>query len=123
MAEVFHFNECLIRVGTTTTRLDTLASDVSVSLTKDFFDITNEDGQTVKRFESGRGADMSIGKLFDTEIDFTDGSDLRLLYANQLGTTTYQMGSAYIKDKGWNQSENDSVKHDVKIVGRNFGTV
>ena len=123
MAEVWHFNECLIRVGTTTTRLDTYATDVSVSLTKDFFNIKNEDGQVLKRFESGRGADMSIGVLFDSEIDFTDGSDLRLLYANQLGTTTYQLGSSYIKDKGWSQSENDAVKHDVKIIGRNFGTV
>lgn len=123
MAEVWHFNECLIRVGTTTTRLDTYATDVSVSLTKDFFNIKNEDGQVLKRFESGRGADMSIGVLFDSEIDFTDGSDLRLLYANQLGTTTYQLGSSYIKDKGWSQSENEAVKHDVKIIGRNFGTV
>mgnify|MGYP001576465125 FL=1 len=109
MAEVWHFNECLIRVGTTTTRLDTYATDVSVSLTKDFFNIKNEDGQVLKRFESGRGADMSIGVLFDSEIDFTDGSDLRLLYANQLGTTTYQLGSSYINDKGWSQWENEAV--------------
>ena len=123
MAEVFHFNECLVQNGTTSTRIDTYCSDVSVSLRKKFFEVKDEDGQVVKRLQSGQEADMSIGAAFASEISFTDGNAIRVYYGDVLGTTTYEMGSCYVTDKGWSQKENDVVTHDVKIVGRTFGTV
>jgi len=125
MAEVFHFDECLVKevTGTVETRIDNYATGVSVSLARNFFDIKDDTGQIIKRFEAGKEADMSIDALFAADIDFTDGNNIKLYYGNVIGTTTYQMGSCYIKDKGWSQSEDDAVKHDVKIVGRTFGTV
>lgn len=125
MAEVFHFEECLVKTlsGTVESRIDSYAENVTVALKKSFFDVPTEDGQVIKRYESGRSAELSIGKLFDTEIAHTDGNSIKFYYGNSLGTTTYQAGSCYIQDSGWSQSANDAVKYDVKISARTFGTV
>lgn len=125
MAEVFHFDECLIKTisGTVETRIDTYAQNAAIALKKTFFDVTDESGQIVKRYEEARGADLSIDTLFASEISHTDGNAIRVYYGNILGTTTYELGSAYVADKGWAQSENSTVTHDIKVVGRTFGTV
>jgi len=123
MAEVFHFDECVVS-GTNNVPIAPFAEDVSVSEVKNFFDIENESGQVIKRFESGKNASMDIGVLYADEIVHSDGEAFNLHYGNSLGTTSYQLGSAYIKEKGWTQSDNNQiVRHNVKIVGRTFGTI
>ena len=122
MGEVFHFDECLI-TGTDATAFAAFATGVSVDYERDFFNIENESGAIIKRFQQGERASMSIDKLFDAEIDRTDGEAIDVHYGNALGTTSYRLGSAYIENKSWSQGENDAVKHDVKIVGKTFGTI
>ena len=127
MPEVYHFDECLIKKitsGTIEERMDYYVTDVTVSARKTFKDITDEDGEVIKRFQTGKSAELSIGCLFGTSgINITDGNNIKIYHGNALGTTTYQMGSCYISDEGWAHSENDLIKHDVKILGRNFGTI
>jgi len=122
MAEVFHFNECLI-TGTDAATFASFAEGVSIDYERDFFNIENESGAIIKRFQSGEKASMTIDKLFDAEIDRTDGEAIDVHYANALGTTSYRLGSAYIEAKSWSQGENDAVKHNVNIVGKTFGTI
>lgn len=108
--------------GTTETRIDTYAENVTVAFKRQFFNVTDEDGSVIKRFQKGKSATMDIGMLFSSEIALTDGENIKLYYTSQGSTTTYLMGSAYIQDRGWNQPGADIVRHDVKIVGRTFGT-
>jgi len=124
MAEVFHSDMTLIRqiTGTAESRIDVFAEDVDIQTKKEFFEITDDAGDVVKRHQTGQSAQMSIGKLFDSEIDFANGNNIKVYFGNILGTTTYQMGSCYITDKGFKISEDDEVTHNVSIVGRNFGT-
>ena len=125
MAEVFHSDMTLIRqiTGTAESRIDVFAEDVDIQTKKEFFEITDDAGEVVKRHQTGQAAEMSIGKLFDQEIDFANGNNIKVYFGNILGTTTYQMGSCYITDKGFKIPEDDSVTHNVRIIGRNFGTV
>jgi len=123
MGEVFHFNECIIS-GTDGTPIAPFAEEVSVDLTRQLFDVKNESGQIIKRFESGKNAAMTIRVLFAEDVVHTDGQALNLHYGNALGTTSYQLGSAYVTETGWQQSQkNQAVRHDVKLVGRTFGTI
>ena len=123
MAEVFHFDECIVS-GTDGAAFASFAEGVTVNYDRELFGITNESGGVIKRFQSGENAGMSIEKMFDADIIIEDGQAINLHYANVLGTTSYQLGSAYIKEKGWVQSDNNpAVRHNVKIVGKTFGTI
>ena len=124
MAEVFHSDMTLIRkiTGTVESRIDIFAQDVDIQTKKEFFEVTDDAGDVVKRHQTGQSAEMSISKMFASEINLTDGNTVKVYFGNTLGTTTYGMGSCYVTDKGWKIGEDDPVIHNVRIIGRNFGT-
>src|SRR3972149_236921 len=98
MAEVFHSDMTLIRqiTGTAESRIDVFAADVDIQTKKEFFEITDDAGEVVKRHQTGQAAEMSISKMFASEINLTDGNTVKVYFGNTLGTTTYGMGSCYV---------------------------
>jgi len=124
MAEVYRGDDVLIKevTGTVESRIDIYCKDVTISSKKDYVAIRNEAGVPIKRILVGQDAEMSISQMFATEVSFTDGNNIKVYFADNLGTATYQMGSCYITEKGWKIPEDDGVVHDVKIIGGSFGT-
>ncbi len=127
MAEVWQFDECLIRTGTSSTgsRIDAYAEDVNVDLSYSFKDCADpETGQVFDRIETGREANMTIGALWAGDFVHTNGQPIRVYFTSSAGVaSTYQMGSAFVQSRGWSMAQDALCKHDVKIVGANYGTV
>lgn len=125
MGEVYHFNEVTLKSvsGTIETTICPFATGVAVDLRREMFDVANEDGQVVKRFEYGKGVTVTIGKAYDSDLAWTDGDSLKIYHQYNGGTVTHQVTNVYLTDQGWTQRENDVIRYDVKMVGQSVGTV
>lgn len=126
MAEVWHFDECLIRRGTSSTgsRIDLYAEDVNVELNRTLKECVDpETGRSFDRIATAQEASMNIGMLWGGDFAIDDGIAIRLWFSSSAGTVTYEMGSTYWTKKGWSMRENELVKKDLSFVGASFGTV
>jgi hypothetical protein len=124
MAEVYHFNEVILYsfTGATPALLGTYAEDVTINVSRDFFNVTDESGLVVKRYQSGLSCEMDLGVLYSGDIILGDNENIIVSYQNVSGTVNHLLSNTYLQDKGWSQSANDAIKHDIKILARTFGT-
>ena len=126
MAEVFSVDECVIkRVGsasgdTTETSIDAYMEGVHVDLSRELQPRVDTSGVVQQRVPMSKGAVLSVDTMYASAPFVFDGNDIKLYFANALGTETRTLSKAYWDGQGWEASNGGAVAYHVQFIGNDF---
>ena len=129
MSEIYTFLEATInRVGTaaagTTETAMVYVEGVDVRVDRELAERRDTQGVVQTRFPLRTNVEMSIKKMYGTDMFLFDGNDIKLILQNAVtGTETWKMDNCWYQSKGWSGNSDGPMTYEVNLTGASWGTV